>query len=355
MFKKKFLIINQLQFGYHSDTYYYCKYLRTSFEITYICWDYKKKPIMLKGINVIYISRRGNILSRNIRFIFQVIREVKNAYDCHLIKYFRGCSFIKFVYPKKKFLLDIRTGSVAIKKGNRLFYNSLMIAETKKFKCVSVISKSLGRKLGLPKKTYILPLGADVISSTNKAFDSMKLLYVGTLYNRNIEHTIEGFSKFYNKYNKKIDINYTIVGNGSTIEENKLKTLVRNKKLGSYIKFAGQIPHTEIKNFFDVHNIGISYIPITSYFDVQPSTKNFEYLLSGIPVIATNTRENKAIINNNNGILINDSAEDFYQGLVHIYTNREKYNSHNIRLDSMPYKWNKIIDDLNLMLHSLMK
>ena len=46
---------------------------------------------------------------------------------------------------------------------------------------------SLAEKLGIALKAHILPLGADVISSVNKTFDSLHLLYVGTLFNRNID------------------------------------------------------------------------------------------------------------------------------------------------------------------------
>ena len=68
----KLLIIAQHQFGYHSDTYYYCKHLDRRFRISYICWDYGQKKLHLEGVRVVYISRQGNLLTRNLRFIHQV-------------------------------------------------------------------------------------------------------------------------------------------------------------------------------------------------------------------------------------------------------------------------------------------
>lgn len=353
--KKKLLIINQQQFGYHSDTYYYCKYLRNSFDICYICWDYNEKRIHLNGISVIYVSRSGNLALRNARFLMQVIREVKKRYQIHIIKYFRGCSLLKFLFREQVFLLDIRSSSVKKNKTNRLLYNAIMTTEAKKFKYVSVISNSLAQKIGFSKKAIILPLGAEVISPTKKNFEDIKLLYIGTLYNRNIDQTIKGFSKFYHEYKDKIQINYTIIGSGFTTEEKELKELVSYEKLEGCVKLTGQIPHDEIKPFFDVNNVGVSYIPKTDYFDVQPPTKTFEYLLSGMPVIATDTQENKAVINPKNGILINDTSESFYQGLVNIYTNRKRYNSDDIRSNSMQYTWPKIVANFNSVLDSLIK
>ena len=129
--------------------------------------------------------------------------------------------------------------------------------------------------------------------------------------------------------------------------------IAKSEKIDKIIIFAGQIPHDKIKPYFDLHNIGVSYIPKTEYFDVQPPTKTFEYLLSGMPVIATDTLENKRVICSKNGVLINDTAEAFYQGLVRIYTDKNNFDSISIRNSSMQYTWYKIVNDLNTLLQSL--
>lgn len=347
MKQKKLLIINQAQFGYHSDTYYYCKYLRNFFNTTYICWDYHYKKIELNNITVIYISRKNNIAVRNFRFISHVLNEVKNNYDFHIIKYFRGCSVLKIINPSKKFLFDIRTGSVNKKKINRFVYDTLMKTEANFFKYVSVISKSLAQKLGFFKKAYILPLGADIISDTNKTFTSINLLYVGTLSNRNIDQTIKGFSKFYHEYKNKISISYTVIGSGYNNEEKYIEALIKAENLSNSVILTGQIPHNKLKPYFDKCNIGVSYIPVTDYFDVQPPTKTFEYFLSGMSVIATNTKENRAVINSENGVLINDDSLSFYNGLKNIHSNIKKYQSEVIRNQSLKYTWDKIVSNLS--------
>jgi glycosyltransferase involved in cell wall biosynthesis len=83
---------------------------------------------------------------------------------------------------------------------------------------------------------------------------------------------------------------------------------------------------------------------MTDYYDVQPVTKTFEYLLSGMPVIATNTSENRKVINQGNGVLIGDTAEDFYTGLKTILKNRLFFDSVKIRNNSMEYTWYNIVD-----------
>lgn len=354
--KKKLLIINQLQFGYHSDTYYYCKYLGDTFNITYICWDHHNTKITLEGVKVIYISRAGNLVIRNSRFLLRIFDELKNNYDFHLIKYFRGCSLLRMLSGKKNFLLDIRSSSIRNQKASRMVNNFFMVMETKAFRHISIISKSLARKLRFHPKSYtILPLGAEVFSYRQKLFNSMELLYVGTLYKRNIEETIQGFSKFYHEYKDIIQIRYTIIGNGLTTEKEGLRKIAQAEKVDTVVELVGQIPHDKIKPFFELNNIGVSYIPKTEYFEVQPATKTFEYLLSGMPVIATDTLENKQVIHSKNGVLINDTAQDFYEGLVQIYTTKKQFDSDTIRSDSNQYRWCKIVNDLNTLLQSLIK
>ncbi len=355
MGKNRLLIVAQNQFGYHIDTYYYCKHLQTSFNINYICWDYDLKRIKMDGIKVIYVSRRGNIAQRNLRFLFRVIKELKKKYHFHIIKYFRGCSILKILFHKHSFLLDIRTSSVKRKRSTRSIYNLTMKSEIKFFKHVSVISKSLAQKLNLSKPIYILPLGAEILSKTQKTFTSIKLLYVGTLENRNIDHTIRGFSKFFHQYKNKIKITYSIIGGGYHNIENDLKELVNKEKVRQAVDILGPIAHDKIQPYFDNHNLGVSYIPQTEYFDTQPPTKTFEYLLSGMPVIATNTSENKAIITAENGILIEDTAKDFYQGLVLFYENKVHYHSTKIRSNAMPYTWRIIVADLERQIETIMK
>jgi len=343
---KKIIIINQLQFGYEVDTYYYSKYLRNNFNVTYICWDYDKKKIKMQGVNAKYISRNGNIVARNIRFIKKVSDVIRNNnYHVHIIEYFRGCSILKLLYPSKKFIFDVRTGSVSQKTINRALFDSTMKFESKFFKRCTVISETLRDRLNISqRKTYILPLGADVISKRKKEYKSLKLLYIGTLHNRNMEQTIIGFEKFYLQLKNKVEMTYTIIGEGYHNEVDKLRELVKKKHLVNIVKIAGYIQHDDAKKYFDTHNIGVSFIPKTDFFDVQPPTKTFEYLLSGMPVIATGTLENKKVINTDNGVLINDNSESFYNGLKKIYARLSDYDSDQIRMNSKKYEWEKIID-----------
>jgi glycosyltransferase involved in cell wall biosynthesis len=322
--------------------------------ITYMSWDYGQKRIYMDGVDARYIPRKGFYIRRKARFIKAVSNEIKNnQYDIHFIKEFKGCSLLKILNPSKTFIFDVRSGAVYQSRGLRIFYDGILKLESRFFKHKTVISRSLADKLKI--NAYILPLGADVISDIHKTFDAIDLLYVGTLYNRNIAQTIRGFSRFYHAYKGRIKIRYTIIGTGPGKEEEELKKIVCQEKLEDVVTVTGHVPHNQIKPYFDSHNIGVSYIPITEYFDVQPPTKTFEYLLSGMPVIATDTKENRAVITSDNGILITDDEFGFESGLIDLFKCIELFDSEHIRTAAMPHTWEKIIAEFRKYLDTIIE
>jgi len=343
---KNLLIINPNQFGYNNATYYYCNYLKEDYSITYLCWDHKLPKIDMAGVKVVYVNRRGNMIARSLRFLRYAFKELRNEPTIVFIKYFKIVSLaLRLLKPTYNYVLDIRTGSVHKNSSVRRLHDARLRFETRFFKNVTVISESLAEKLGLKHKAHILPLGADIISKKNKSFDELNLLYVGTLYNRTIDNTIRGFKQFYDELKGQIPLSYIIIGSGPGNEEADLKNLITQLGLTEVVRIAGRIPHDQLMPHFDISNVGISYVPLTDYYDVQPVTKTFEYLLSGMPVIATNTSENRKVISQDNGVLIGETPEDFCSGLKEVFDRRQLFDSGTIRNTSMDYTWENIVQN----------
>jgi hypothetical protein len=80
-------------------------------------------------------------------------------------------------------------------------------------------------------------------------------------------------------------------------------------------------------------------------FQCQPTTKIFEYHLSGMPVLATATCENAKVIRKEDGVLISDDPLGVSQGLMTIYRNLSGYDSNVIRRLSAGYTWERVISD----------
>jgi glycosyltransferase involved in cell wall biosynthesis len=270
-----------------------------------------------------------------------------------MVNDFRGCSFIPFIFNYKYHIhLNIVTGSVSPSALSRFIYNLLIRWESYFFRNVSVISEGLKKTLKLSHNAFILPLGADPMMIKRHCTHKLSLLYIGILSDRRIDDTIEGIAIFVRK-NPDFDIHYTIIGYGWSGAEEILMKKIVSGKLEKYVDLKDYVPHSELIHFFEKANVGISYIPITPYFDYQPATKTFEYLMAGLPVIATGTYENKNIINNQNGIIIDDTPESFADSLDYLTENITSFNEKIIKGTVIGYDWETIVEKLKGIINNL--
>lgn len=344
---RRLLFINREQFGYQIDYFQYCKYLKNHFDITFLCWDHSINKINENGVNVIYISRNGNILCRYFSFIKSILNLIKSHHFHYIfIKYFIGCSIIPLLYNKKFLVhLDIRSGSDSFYSIRRNIYNYLLCIESYSFKTVSIISPGLKKFLKVSSNAYILPLGADPQIVNRQIDHKISLIYIGTFYNRCIDDTVAGLGLFISNH-PDADVHYTIIGNGWCGEIEQIMNAIKKYDLFKLVELTGYIPHNDLKKYIEKANVGISYIPVTPYYEYQPPTKTFEYLMAGMPVIATSTFENKKIINDQNGILIADNPESFANSLELLYNKIDSFKENLIRESVAENNWVTIIAKL---------
>ncbi len=351
--KRKLLFVTRDQFGYHIDSYEYAKNLKSLYDITFFCWDYGLPRVEIEGINTMYISRKGNMIYRNLNFRFRLLKTLRNKYEHIFILYFFGVSLVHFIAPQQSLICDVRTGDVDAYRIRRMFFNAIMSLELSTFRNKTIISDCLAKRLHL-RNYRVLPLGGNLIPVDKKDYTNFKLLYVGILNGRRIDETVRGFGEFYNENKDHLNCRYDIVGAGRPAEIEKIKTAIADYNLQNIVKLHGYIQHEQLTSFFQQSNIGISYIPMTDFFDCQPPTKTYEYLLGGLAVLATKTMENMRIVNDDNGILIQDNAESVTTGLTMLYKNRAKYNAITIQKSMEPFDWKNIaVSNLNLFLESL--
>ena len=352
--KRHLIIINSEQFGYHIDSYYYCKYLQGFDQISCICWDQGLPKITLEGVNVVYVSRSGGW--RRVPNFLQHLEKCAKQFNPDqtiiLVKYLKiMASLIRLKLRDYTHVLDIRTGDVSPNSLVRYCNDHLMRLEAKLYDNLTIISASLAKQLKLDHRARLVPLGSDEISSTDKSLDCINLLYVGTLQRRRLDTAIRGFELFCT--DTEIPCKLTIIGSSGGTEEADLGALVQQLGAQQRVFVLGPIPHNQLEPYFDSHNIGLSFIPMTPYYDVQPPTKTFEYLLAGMPVLATATSENANVINQANGVLISDSVEGVQKGLQQLSEHLEQYSSSAIRQDSQRFRWGTIVESLDKYLSNL--
>ncbi len=340
---QKLLIISRGQFGYHTDIYKWCKYLRDEYAIEVI--TFKGKPqIKMDGIKVHYVSNAGSRSIRGLRYVLTSLWHILFFKGIVLVCYFKECRILKWSFPWRRMILDIRTLNVNSNEEIRKREDCLIKKATQLYDFITIISEGTREKINIPKeKSAILPLGADTVSTTNKSFDNIRMLYVGTLFNRDIHKTIIGLHLALKK-NTSLKIHYDIIGDSSGNVLIELKELVKKLNLEEYITLHGYIQHEELKPFLDKCNIGVSFVPVTEYYEHQPVTKTFEYIFSGLFTIATKTHCNKDVITDKNGILIDDTPESFAESIEYIVLNTPNLDSNIIRNSLLEYKWENIVN-----------
>lgn len=100
-----------------------------------------------------------------------------------------------------------------------------------------------------------------------------------------------------------------IIGNG-TLKES-LEKQVKESELNEQIKFFDFVPFYKLQNYTKGADIGINFLEDFNLSKKLASpNKLFEYIHAGIPVLCSDTVENKRILDQFNiGILVNNTAE----------------------------------------------
>lgn len=343
---QKLLIVSFEQFGYHTDNFNYAFYLREKFKICLMCFDEGLPRINLENVKVIYIPNIKNKLIRRVVFNSLLLCKII-AFNPEVIflRYFRSCSIFRKIFKNKRMIVDIRTACVDKNENTRNEYNKTMSMECNKFDYISVISEGLIDKLRLKReKTFVLPLGGKKLASNfEEVGKSLSLIYVGVFDERKIDTTIRAFNKFSEIYGQ--EHTYTIIGfaNDLQVEGDILKEIKRNKF--NNVKYLGRIPNEELGKYFSQNNVGISYIPMTDFFEHQPPTKTYEYLMNGLFTLATGTYENKKIINKSNGIIIEDNEDSVYRALEESLKMLPIINRDEIIKSIEKYSWENICNN----------
>lgn len=357
MVNKKLLIIAPYQFGELSDCYYWAKYMtQIGWDVTYFgykyCGERALRSRTCKGVKVLGIRRYNNRYVLGFLFYINLIWKIwVSKFNHIIICNMPYAQLLPRIFPHRDIILDTRTLSVSSDEQTRKIQNQKLKNIAQQFKRRSFISEGVKKQLGFrDAESYILPLGAELISLQPKRFDQLRLIYIGTFDNRNLADFIKGLYLFKKKFN--IEISFDIVGSGKTFEEQAIKQAIDLAE-DCDIRLHGYLTHDQVKKLFDKCNIGVCYVPITEYYHDQPPTKLYEYLLSGMACIATKTRSNTEVLTEQSGVLIDDTPQAVCDGLHIIYERMKKYNSKQIVNQNMKFHWKNIIS--HYLLHILNK
>jgi glycosyltransferase involved in cell wall biosynthesis len=136
-------------------------------------------------------------------------------------------------------------------------------------------------------------LGHAPSSSALKLGKKFLVVYVGfmgpqdglTLLLEAAEHIV--------KQERRKDTHFVLVGGGTELP--KLRTLVAQMGLETFVTFTGQVPYEEVAKYLASSDIGVAPDPKTSMNDKSTMIKILEYMACGLPVVLFDLYEGRRI------------------------------------------------------------
>ena len=149
-----------------------------------------------------------------------------------------------------------------------------------------------------------------------KPKDYTKILFVGRIHKqKNLKQLIGQLIKYSNR-NDNIQLH--IIGEGEEREE--LQKYVNEQYLQHIIKFKGHLTGQELNNEYSSSHFFI----LPSIYEGQPLTI-MEAFANKLPIIATDTGDNKIYVNENTGILVTDY--NFKEAITKMLSLKNKWKS----------------------------
>lgn len=182
--------------------------------------------------------------------------------------------------------------------------------------------------------------------------DDSLLLYLGGITEiRGIRQLVEAFSIVEKDYP---DIKLLFVGAFESKQfEKEIMKKVEELGLRKKIVFKGKVPYEEVRHYLEKASIGIlPYLPVPNHLVCLPN-KLFEYMASGVAVVASDFSNYRRVIKNCQcGVLVNpESPESIAEGILYLLKNKnitQKMQMNGLKMFESTYNWEeeekKLID-----------
>jgi glycosyltransferase involved in cell wall biosynthesis len=332
----------------------------------------EKEMELLNGVYIYRVPMKSlkrnffNTLFFNYKILIKLFNLRKNNIKIMHIYSYLFSFFIKLLYDpfslRYKWIYDIRSGPIENKKKSSIlyyFFKQLLVFESLFFDRILIINEGMKKEIfknNTNSKITIIPLGIDTSLFCKKRRkynllhnyqidpNNFLLVYVGAVSSkRKLDKMIFGFKDAYSNLK---NLKLFIIGEGDDLI--RLKQLTAELCLSNNVYFLGYINYNKIPDYLSLIDVALAYVPILPSFNYQPPTKTIEYLSYSLPVIATRTDGNcNFIINNVNGILIDDDDKSVSKAIMTLYKNRKLRQKliKNSRSSIIQYDWRTIVNE----------
>lgn len=338
----KLALVTRDQFGYHKDVQMYEKYLPAEIELTIVCLDRGRPRVLTNRASIHYVQ---NYKSRWRRFLGLLLESYRicSVSNLTIIKQFSGSFLLRFILPTRKFILDIRTLSVDRRYFFRAAEDALIRIDAVAFRSRTVISAHVAKRLGL-RRFHILPLGCEIQTQIIPKHPSrlpFRLLYVGTLDNRNLEVAFEALRHLEDRLPGKYILD--VVGRGSEYTMVELHKSLRDLRLENSINFYGYLTGKALEDVIGQASCGLVHVPPIHPYKLQPSTKFLEYLAAGLPVLCSDYGPYSELVQADLGRLYSFDSESLAEAIEAVCSPSFKFNQMRALSLARENSWENIV------------
>lgn len=169
----------------------------------------------------------------------------------------------------------------------------------------------------------------------------VRFIYVGTLSKaRRLERILSAVQCILRETK---DFEVSFLGPDDT--QGYYHRLVNDLKLNPFVAIKSAVRYDDIPEVVSGYDTALAYVPDLPAWRYQPTLKVLEYRALGMPMIATDTEPNReSVMNEVNGLLVQDSVEGLTKGMLRFITNREflKDCRANARMMRQAVTWSEV-------------
>lgn len=197
---------------------------------------------------------------------------------------------------------------------------------------------------GLPaERTQLMYMGVDARFESSRpapALESvLRVVYTGSVSpDRGRDVMIDGLAL---ARARGVPCELTLVGAGGE-ELNHCKARAQALGLGSALRVLGRVPGEQIPAFLAEAHLGVCIWADKPWWRFNPPTKLFEYLVAGLPVLASDIATHTRYVRpGHNGLVFDYSAEGFARCLADAWARRGEIAgwAATARREAEPFRW----------------
>ncbi|MEM3556241.1 MAG: glycosyltransferase family 4 protein [Candidatus Micrarchaeia archaeon] len=239
----------------------------------------------------------------------------------------------KLFHPSCKLVFDCDEWDAATLKDNDEPFYKILLTEALAFLSISfpnviIYSNTKIMKEKIPKKywnkCFYLPNGVNTkqFKPTRRKRKEFSLVFVGLLHK--IKHILSIVDAVETAKRRISNLKCYIVGDGP--KKGELERIVSSKKLRDVFVFTGTVPHEKLPKLLASADVLLAPFSNLEGVRYQSNMKIFEYMASGVPIVATDVGDIKMILKNGNAgfVVPPDNSEAIAEKIIYIYKNPEK-------------------------------